>query len=115
MGAKGKFMTECVVVLVTCKSSAEARRIGGAIVARRLAACANVLPGKIESIYRWKGRVERARETLLILKTTRRRWAKLRDAVRGMHSYEVPEIVAVPILDGLAEYLRWVEESVQGQ
>jgi periplasmic divalent cation tolerance protein len=106
-------MAECVMVFVTCKSSAEARRIGRAAVTSRLAACANVVPGKIESIYRWRGKVERARETLLLLKTTRRRWPKLRDAIRRMHSYEVPEIVALPIAAGLAEYLDWVTESVK--
>jgi periplasmic divalent cation tolerance protein len=105
-------MAECVVVLVTCKNVAEARRIGRAVVTARLAACANVLPGKVESIYRWRGKVERARETMLLLKTTRRGWAKLRDAIRGMHSYEVPEIVAVPIAAGLDEYLGWVGKSV---
>jgi periplasmic divalent cation tolerance protein len=107
-------MAECVMVFVTCKSSAEARRIGRAVVASRLAACANVLPGKIESIYRWRGRVERARETLLLLKTTRRRWPKLRDAIRRAHSYEVPEIVALPIVAGLDAYLGWIGESVGG-
>jgi periplasmic divalent cation tolerance protein len=112
---KGKIMTDCVVVLVTCKSSAEARRIGGAMVTRRLAACANVFPGKIESIYRWRGKIERARETLLLLKTTRRRWPKLRDAIRRLHGYEVPEIVALPIAAGLAEYLDWVGESVKSE
>jgi periplasmic divalent cation tolerance protein len=105
-------MAERVMVFVTCKSSAEARRIGRAVVASRLAACANVLPGKIESFYRWRGKIERARETLLLLKTTRRRWPKLRDAIRRAHSYEVPEIVALPIVAGLAEYLGWIDESV---
>jgi periplasmic divalent cation tolerance protein len=106
-------MTACVMVFVTCKSSAEARRIGRAMVTSRLAACANVLPGKIESIYRWRGKVERARETLLLLKTTRRRWPKLRDAIRRAHSYDVPEIVALPIVAGLNEYLEWIGESVE--
>jgi periplasmic divalent cation tolerance protein len=101
------------MVFVTCKSPAEARRIGRAMVESRLAACASVLPGKIESIYRWRGKVEGARETLLLLKTTRRRWPKLRDAIRREHSYDVPEIVALPIVAGLAEYLKWVGESVE--
>jgi periplasmic divalent cation tolerance protein len=105
-------MTDRVLVFVTCKSSAEARRIGRAMVASRLAACANVLPGKIESIYRWKGKIERARETLLLLKTTRPRWAALCEAIRRMHSYEVPEIVAVPIVAGFDAYLRWLAEGV---
>ena len=106
-------MTDCVMVFVTSKSSAEARRIGRAMVTSRLAACANVLPGKIESIYRWRGKVERARETLLLLKTTRGRWPKLRDAIRRAHSYDVPEIVAMPIVAGLNEYLEWIGESVE--
>jgi periplasmic divalent cation tolerance protein len=101
------------MVFVTSKSSAEARRIGRAMVTSRLAACANVLPGKIESIYRWRGKVERARETLLLLKTTRGRWPKLRDAIRRAHSYDVPEIVAMPIVAGLNEYLEWIGESVE--
>jgi len=106
-------MADCVMVFVTCKSSAEARRISRAMVTTRLAACANVLPGKIESIYRWRGKVERARETLLLLKTSRRSWPKLRDAIRRAHSYDVPEIVAVSIVAGLDKYLEWIGESVQ--
>jgi periplasmic divalent cation tolerance protein len=107
-------MADCVMVFVTCKSSAEARRIGRATVTLRLAACANVLPGKIESIYRWKGKVERARETLLLLKTTRRGWPRLRNGIRRLHSYHVPEIVALPIAAGLTDYLAWIGESVEG-
>jgi periplasmic divalent cation tolerance protein len=106
-------MSDFVVVLVTCKSSAEARRIARAAVSSRLAACANILPGKVESIYRWKGRVERARETLLLLKTTRRAWPKLRDTIRRLHSYDVPEIIALPIASGLDDYLAWIDESVE--
>jgi periplasmic divalent cation tolerance protein len=108
-------MSECIVVLVACKNSAEARRIGRAVVTSRLAACANVLPGKIESIYRWKGKVERARETLLLVKTTRRRWAKLRDTIRRQHSYEVPEIVALSMVAGLDEYTAWIRECAEGR
>jgi periplasmic divalent cation tolerance protein len=114
-GVRGKIMSEFFVVLVTCKNSAEARRIGRAVVTSRLAACANVLAGKVESIYRWKGKVERARETLLVVKTTRRSWAKLRDAIRRLHSYEVPEIVAVPIVAGLDQYTAWIRESTAGR
>ena len=105
-------MSDCVVVLVTCKSPAEARRIARAAVTSRHAACANILPGKIESIYRWKGSVERAQETLLLLKTTRRAWPRLRDAVRRLHSYDVPEIIALPIAGGLDQYLAWIGECV---
>jgi periplasmic divalent cation tolerance protein len=105
-------MSESFVVLVTCKSPAEARRIARVAVASRHAACANILPGKIESVYRWKGSVERARETLMLLKTTRRAFPKLRDTIRSLHSYGVPEIIALPVAAGLEKYLTWIGESV---
>jgi len=104
-------MTDKRIVLVTCKSTAEARRIGRVLVESRLAACANVLRTPIESIYRWRGNVERAREVLLILKTTRARFRALQDAVRKAHSYEVPEIIGMPIAEGLPAYLNWIADS----
>lgn len=105
-------MKDVVVVLVTCGKGAEARRIARTLVAERLAACVNIVP-RIESIYRWKGRVERAREVLLAIKTTRRRYPALERRVRELHSYDLPEIVALPLHAGSASYLRWVAESVE--
>jgi periplasmic divalent cation tolerance protein len=101
------------VVLVTCGSAAEARKIATSVVAKKLAACVNILPGPIESIYRWKGKVEAAREVLLVIKTTTKRLAELEREVRRLHSYDVPELIAVPIAAGSRDYVRWLTENVQ--
>jgi periplasmic divalent cation tolerance protein len=103
-------VTDQCVVLVTCGSAAEARRIARAVVEQRLAACVNILPGTITSIYRWKGKVETARERLLLVKTSRKRLAKLQAAVERLHSYEVPEFIALPIAAGSRPYLAWMKE-----
>ena len=100
------------VVLVTCGSIAEARRIGRAVVERKLAACANIVSG-VESIYRWKGKVERAREVLVIMKITATRLRELEREVKRLHSYDVPEFIALPIVAGSQEYLRWIGENSQ--
>jgi periplasmic divalent cation tolerance protein len=105
--------TEKLVVMTTCGSRAEARRIAKLVVESRLAACANLMGSPVESVYRWKGKVERAKEFLLVMKTTRARFEKLRDAILTAHSYDVPEIIAVQIAGGSAEYLAWVSESVK--
>ena len=102
-------MTDKYLALVTCGSAAEAKRIARAIVDARLAACVNILPGTITSIYRWKGKVETAREKLLLIKTSRKRLAKLQAAVERLHSYDVPEFIALPIVAGSREYLAWLE------
>jgi periplasmic divalent cation tolerance protein len=105
-------LTNQFVVLVTCSSVAEARRIARSVVEARLAACVNILPGGITSIYRWKGKVESARERLLLIKTSRKRLAKLRAAVERLHSYDVPEFIALPIAAGSPAYLDWIEENL---
>lgn len=105
-------MTDKIAVLVTCGSAPEARRIARALVERRLAACVNILRAPVESVYRWKGKVESAREVLLVIKTTRKRFAALEAEVRRLHSYDVPEIIAVPVVRGSRKYLAWVSESV---
>jgi periplasmic divalent cation tolerance protein len=106
-------LTDKCVVLVTCASAAEARRIAQAVVKARLAACANILPGAVTSIYRWKGRVEVARERLILIKTARKRLAGLRAAVERLHSYDVPEFIALPIAAGSPKYIGWLEESLK--
>ena len=105
-------MTDKFVVLVTCSSMAEAQRIARGVVEGRLAACVNILPGVVYSIYRWKGKVESARERLLLIKTSRKRLAKLRTAVERLHSYDVPEFVALPIAAASPAYLAWIEECL---
>ena len=106
-------MTDKLVVLVTCSSLAEARRIARAVVEARLAACVNIVPGAVQSIYRWKGKVESARERLLLIKTSCRRLAKLRKTVEQLHSYDVPEFIALPIAAGSPAYLAWVEDCLR--
>jgi periplasmic divalent cation tolerance protein len=105
-------MTDKIVVLVTCASAAEARRLARAMVEGKLAACGNVLEAPARSIYRWKGRVESAKEFLLVLKTTQKRFKGLEREIRRLHSYDMPEIIALPIASGSRKYLSWVSESV---
>lgn len=106
-------MTDKCLVLVTCASAAEAKRIACTVVEERLAACANILPGAVTSIYRWKGEVESARERLLLIKTSRKRLAELQAAVERLHSYDVPEFIALPIAAGSRAYLAWLEENLK--
>jgi periplasmic divalent cation tolerance protein len=105
-------MTDKIIVLVTCGSKIEARRIARSAVRARLAACVNVLPAPVESIYRWKRKVETAREYLLVIKTSRKRFAALEMEVRRQHSYDLPEIIALPIERGSRSYLAWITDSV---
>ncbi len=104
-------MTGAIVVFVTCPGRVPAKRLAQALVAKRLAACVNLVSG-VESYFRWQGTLDRARETLLIIKTTAARFRALHQAVCALHPYEVPEIVALPIVTGHPPYLRWVRASV---
>lgn len=106
-------MTAYIVVLVTCRSAREARRITRAVVADRLAPCVNILATPVSSVYRWKGRVEHAKETLLLIKTSNKRFAALRAVVSSLHSYEVPELIALPITAGSPAYLRWLGDCLR--
>jgi periplasmic divalent cation tolerance protein len=96
-----------VVVLVTAPSEGEAAKIGRRVVEAGLAACANILPG-IRSIFRWQGQVSEEREVLVILKTRRALFSDLAKAIKALHSYEVPEIIALPIGQGSTDYLQWI-------
>ena len=102
-----------VVVLVTCGSRSEARKIARRVVERRLAACVNILEARVESLYRWKGKVARGREFLLLIKTSRRTLARLRAEIERLHSYDMPEFIALPIVSGSPAYLRWLVESTK--
>jgi uncharacterized protein involved in tolerance to divalent cations len=99
------------IVLVTCPSAALARKVARAVVQRRLAACVNVV-SSVESVYTWKGKLETAREYLLVIKTTAKRLAALEKEVKRLHSYDVPEFVALPITEGSKEYLSWLDDCV---
>ena len=105
-------MTDKRVVLTTAGSAEEALRIARALVERRLAACVNIVP-KIESIYRWQGKVEEAQEYLLLVKTTENAFLRLSEALKELHSYELPECIAVTVTDGSLPYLKWVDDSVE--
>ena len=105
-------MTDKRIVLTTCGSEDEARRIANYLVENQLAACVNLIP-QVNSIFRWQGKVESVWEWLLLAKTTAQRFPQVRDAIRGLHSYEVPECVALSIEDGSASYLQWIEDSVK--
>ena len=105
-------MTDKKIILSTTGSREEARKIARALVERKLAACVNIV-GPLESVYRWKGAVETSEEFLLIIKTTGAAYARARDLIRLLHSYELPECVQLSIEDGLPKYLEWIGESVE--
>ncbi len=99
-----------IVVIVTASNEDEAAKIGRTLVDERLAACANIVP-KIRSIYRWEGKVQDDPEALMLIKTTTERFEELEARVKELHSYSVPEIIAIPIGAGSSHYLSWIEES----
>jgi periplasmic divalent cation tolerance protein len=100
-------MTDFIVVLVTVGSAEEGERIAEALVGEQLAACVNLV-GPIRSIYAWKGEVQRDEERLLIIKTRAARFADLERRVRALHSYDTPEVIALPISAGSQPYLDWL-------
>jgi periplasmic divalent cation tolerance protein len=104
-------MTDKIVVFSTCDSEEQARQIARALVEQRLAACVNILPN-VRSIYRWKGEVEDAAEWLLIIKSRRDLMEQLRAAIGKVHSYEVPELLAIPVVDGSENYLAWLDHEL---
>ena len=104
-------MTDLVVVLCTCAKEEEGLRIAETLVKERLAACVNLLP-PVRSIYRWQGAIERATEALLIIKTSQPSLPALRDRIVQLHSYDTPELVALPVTDGLEKYMAWWREQL---
>ena len=101
---------QVLVVLVAAANQDEAARIAEEMVNAKLAACASIIPG-IQSIYRWKGKVVKAEEVLLLLKTTKPRYYALEKAIKAMHAYETPEIIALPVKEGLDQYIEWVRSE----
>jgi periplasmic divalent cation tolerance protein len=104
-------MTEPMVVLCSCSDAQAARGIANALVEQRLAACVSILPA-VESVYRWQEKIENANEALLLIKTTSERFPALREKILELHSYDTPEIIALPIVAGLEKYLHWLGEQV---
>jgi periplasmic divalent cation tolerance protein len=102
--------TDAIVVYMTASNGEEAARLADMLVGAHLAACVQILP-EMESVYRWQGKIERAPEILLVAKTTRSKFEELEREVRALHSYDTPEIIAVPIVAGSAPYLEWVNQA----
>jgi len=100
-----------IVVFVTAANSDEAAQLAEMLVGQSLAACVQILP-EMESVYRWQGKIERQKEVLVIAKTTRSKFEELEAKVRAIHSYETPEIVALPVIAGSPPYLEWLNSSV---
>jgi periplasmic divalent cation tolerance protein len=105
-------MTDKRIAFTTAPTEDEARKIARHLVEHKLAACVNIVP-HLESIYRWQNKVESAREWLLLIKTTAEGFPAVRDAIRALHSYELPECVAIAVEDGSPEYLEWLADSVK--
>ena len=105
-------MTDKLVILVTASKLTEAKKIARHLVDSKLAACVNILP-LVQSIYRWQGKVADEKEFLMFIKSTRDLFPELTAAVLTLHSYTTPEIVCLPIVDGLSDYLQWVGDSVK--
>ena len=101
---------EYIVVLITAGSQEEAHRIGDALIGQRKAACVNIIP-QINSLFRWEGKIEDDRESLLLVKTRAELFPEVVDAVKSVHSYDVPEIIALPIVEGSQDYLKWIGEE----
>jgi periplasmic divalent cation tolerance protein len=104
-------MTDKIVVLAACESEEQARRIARHLVEKKLAACVNIVPG-VHSIYRWKDAIEEASEWLLTIKSRRDLFAALCSELEGMHTYEVPEVIALSVVDGSEAYLTWLDREL---
>jgi periplasmic divalent cation tolerance protein len=104
-------MTDKIIVYSTCSSPEEAKKLARHLVEARLAACVNVVSG-VDSFYWWQGQVAEEAEILLLIKTSRELFGRLRAEWESLHSYEIPELVAVPIVEGAANYLDWMEREL---
>lgn len=106
--------SRALLVLTTCANAEEAQRLAVELVERRLAACVNTV-NQIASTYRWQGKVEQGQESLLVIKTTEERFAALEAIIRERSSYDLPEVLAIRVLGGSAQFLEWLEASVGDQ
>jgi len=102
-----------IVIFVTAKNTREANKIASKLVADKLIACANVVK-EVKSVFSWKGKIDRANEVLIVMKSKKSCFKRIVRTVRALHSYDVPEIIALPIIDGNKDYLNWVKESCKG-
>ena len=100
-----------IIVFITVKNLGEAKRISEGLLKEKLIACANIIRG-VESFFWWQGKIDKAKEVLLIVKTQRRLFSKIVKTVKSLHSYDCPEVIALPIVDGSKDYLKWIDNSV---
>lgn len=100
-----------IIVLITASNKKEAARIAQGLVKNKLAACVNII-GKIESLFWWQGKIDRAKEVLLVVKSQKKMLSRIIKLVRSLHSYDCPEIIALPIIGGHKNYLDWIDESI---
>lgn len=106
-------MSDAVVILVTTPTIDEARKIGNALVEEKLIACANIIP-QVESIFYWQDKVCNEKEALMVIKTKKKLIEKIIKRVKALHSYTVPEVIALPIIEGSKDYIKWVKEVTKG-
>ena len=104
-------VTDKIVVFTTCNSQEQGAQLARHLIEHQLAACVNILTGA-RSFYRWKGEIEQASEVVLIIKSRRDVFEKLREAIAQLHSYEIPEVIAVPVVDGSDAYLAWLDREL---
>ncbi len=104
-------VTDKIVVITTCNSQEQGAQLARHLIEHRLAACVNILPGA-RSFYRWKGEIEQAEEVVLIIKSRQDVLEKLRDAIAHLHSYEIPEVIALPVVAGSDAYLNWLDGEI---
>ena len=104
--------TDRIIVLITAGSEEEAHRIAESLVKGKKAACVNIVPG-VDSLFRWEGKLDSARESLLLVKTKASLFPEIVELVERTHSYEVPEIIALPIIGGSEDYLKWLDSACQ--
>ncbi len=105
-------MDDPVVATTTTNSAKEAKELAGLLVGERLAACVQIVP-KIESVYEWEGRIHADQEYLLLIKTSEKRVGDIKRVLEKQHSYEVPEFLVVPVIDGLEDYLKWMDANTK--
>jgi len=106
-------MSDKRIVFITVSSQAEARKIARALVTEKLAACVNIIPG-VSSIYTWKNELCEDNELLLIAKSSAEKFPALAGRVKSLHSYMTPEVIAMPVVEGAAGYLKWMDEALEG-
>ena len=102
--------TQCLVILVTAKDKKEAAKIAQGLLGAQLIACANIIGG-VQSLFWWQGKIDSSKEVLLILKTKKSLFKKVSAKVKSLHSYQTPEIIALPIINGSEDYLSWIGHS----